>query len=286
VTGYLYLIAAALLFSVMSLLVKWAGQELPSPVLVLARGVVTAAIGYVWLRRAGLAPLGSRRPLLWWRGIFGWIGLLGYFTALTELPLATATVLHSLNPVLTTAIAAIVLRERVTPGFLGALAASFAGVLWISWPTGPAEGTPLSPLGIAAALVGACGASAAYVSVRKLRETDEPLVIVFYFSMIAVPGALPLLAIDFVMPQGTQWLLLVGIGVVTQGAQVCLTHGLARVPAGPATSVGYLQIVLSIAWGVWLFDEVPARSTLLGALLIVLSTSWTVLRRSPRDAAR
>ena len=272
--GLLYLVGAALLFSVMTLLVKWGGESMPSAMMVFARGVVTTIFGLLWLRHIRQPLWGSRRPLLWLRGAFGLTGLLGFFSALTLLPLAVATILHSINPILTTIFAAFFLGERVRPSFWLALAAAFGGVLLVIQPQEIMAGTSLSPVGVAAALIGSCGAAAAYVSVRKLRESDHPLVMVFYFSLVTTAGALPFALEDWVWPAGYQWWVLLAIGIVTQLAQVLLTRGLALVPAGPATSIGYLQVVLAVVWGALLFAEIPAASTLMGAALILLATAW------------
>lgn len=258
----------------MTLLVKWGGQTLPSSLMVFARGVVTTGLGWLWLKKLQQPIWGSRRPLLWLRGLFGLTGLLGFFTALTLLPLAVATILHSINPILTTIFASIFLRERVRPSFWLALVLAFGGVLLVIRPHQFLIDEPLSIVGVVAALVGASGAAAAYVSVRKLRESDHPLVMVFYFSLVTTLGAFPFATREWVWPQGTQWWILLGIGIVTQLAQVLLTRGLALVPAGPATSVGYVQVVLAVVWGwVW-FQEEPSIWTLGGAAFILFSTAW------------
>lgn len=286
--GLLYLIGAALLFSVMTLLVKWGGESLTSSMMVFARGVVTTIFGWLWLRRVRQPIWGSRRPLLWLRGAFGLTGLLGFFTALTLLPLAVATILHSINPILTTIFAALLLGERVRRSFWLALAAAFGGVLLVIQPSEIVSGTSLSPIGVGAALVGACGAAAAYVSVRKLRESDHPLVMVFYFSLVTTAGAFPFALQQWAWPVGHQWWILLAIGIVTQLAQVLLTRGLALVPAGPATSIGYLQVVLAVVWGSLLFQERPATSTLAGAACILVSTAWIAFSkgRPPSTTAR
>lgn len=287
--GLVHLLGAAFLFSVMSLLVKLAGQTLPSAMMVLARAVVTLVLGYAWVRRAGLSPLGNRRPLLVLRGLFGFVGLFSFFLALTRLPLAEATVIHYVNPVLTAIFAALFLKERVRPSLVVALVLSFGGVVLVARPAALVGGASLDPVGVLAALVGAVGAAAAYVTVRKLRESDDPLVIVLYFSVVATPASLPLVAPVWVWPQGVEWLLLLGIGAVTQVAQVLLTRGLALVPAGPATAVGYVQIAFAALWGVLLFGEVPTAWTFVGALLIVGGTLAVALPRrqgAGRSASR
>ncbi len=279
--GALSLIGAAAAFSVMSVLVKIAGETLPSPMMVLARAIITAVLSVVLLRSGGIAMLGNARGLLMLRSAFGFIGLMTFFYAVTVLRLADATVIHYLNPVLTAAAAALVLREKVGLSLVLALLLSAAGVVVVVAPGGlfvaGADGAPLPPLGVAAALVSATASAAAYTTVRKLRETDHPLVIVFYFSIIAVPASIPFVLPVFVMPHGREWLLLLGIGIATQVGQVLMTRGIGLVPAGPATAVGYLQVVFAAGWGILIFGEALTMTTLLGAGLIFVGLMVNVV---------
>ena len=69
---------------------------------------------------------------------------------------------------------------------------------------------------------------------------------------------------------------MVGVGVCTHIAQVCMTRGIHLLPAGRATAIGYLQIVLAFGFGMLLFDERPDAFNVGGTLLIVLGTLVTV----------
>ena len=84
-----------------------------------------------------------------------------------------------------------------------------------------------------------------------------------------MPASLPFALQNWVWPTGWQWLLLLGVGLATQIAQVMMTRGIALVPAGPATAVGYSQVLIATFWGATLFDEVPTWQTGVGALCIV-----------------
>jgi drug/metabolite transporter (DMT)-like permease len=286
--GVLLLIGAAASFSVMSALVKVAGETMPSPMMVLARAVVTAVLSVGLIRHARLSMWGNAKGLLLLRSTFGFIGLMSFFYAVTALRLADATVIHYLNPVLTAAAAAMFLRERISWALIVALILSVAGVVVVVAKDGDFSGVfnsaeALPPLGVAAALTGAFASAGAYTTVRKLRETDDPLVVVFYFSVIAVPATLPFVIPVFVMPRGIEWLLLLAIGVFTQMGQVLMTRGISVVPAGPATAVGYLQVVFAALWGIIVFGEALTPSTVAGASLIfvglMINVAWTARRK-------
>lgn len=287
--GVLLLSGAAASFSVMSALVKVAGETMPAPMMVLARAIVTAVLSVVLIRHSRLSMWGNAKGLLLLRSTFGFIALMSFFYAITALRLADATVIQYLNPVLTAAAAAMFLRERISWALVVALVLSAIGVVIAVAKDGAFSGVlhsaeVLPPLGVAAALIGAFASAGAYTTVRKLRETDDPLVVVFYFSVIAVPATIPFVVPVFVMPRGLEWLLLLGIGVFTQMGQVLMTRGISLVPAGPATAVGYLQVVFAALWGIVFFGEALTPSTVAGASLIfvglVINVASTA-RRTP-----
>lgn len=276
--GIWELVAAAALFSVMSLLVKKAGEELPSQMIVAGRAVVTLVMSYAWIRARGLSPRGNAHGWLLIRGVFGFLGLMCFFYAVTHLPLAEATVLHFLNPIFTVVLAAAVLKERVGPVLLIGLLLGLGGTALVLHPGAGFEAPKdLDHVGVLAALGGALASAFAYVTVRHLRATDDPLVVVLWFSIVAVPAAIPFVIPVFEWPTARAWILLVAVGVVTQLGQVCITRGLAKVEAGSATTIGYLQIAFAALWGVLVFGEPLALSTLVGAGLVFAGTAIVAL---------
>ncbi len=288
--GFLYMAESALAFAVMGALAKAAGQRLPVGEIVLARALVSLVLSLATLRRAGVDPLGTRRLRLLARGAIGALGLACVFYAVTRLPLAEATVIQYLHPVFTAVLAALLLRERAGAGLALSLALGAAGVLAVARPALLFGGAaaPLPPLALAAAVAGAFLSACAYVAVRHLSATEHPVVIVFYFAWVAVAGALPFAVHSLVWPEGSEWLLLLGVGVTAQVGQVAMTRGLRLEPAGRATALSYLQVLFAAALGALFFGEIPGPWTALGALLILGGTFAAIRdgRRAVEPAQR
>jgi drug/metabolite transporter (DMT)-like permease len=266
--GVLYMAASAFGFSVMSLLVKLASARLPTGEIVFSRAVVTLVLSYVMVRRVGLSPWGHERMRLALRGLLGFGGLTALYVALVHLPLADATTLQNATPLLTAVLAWWMLGERIGRSTAVALACGLAGVALVVHPGGGG----LDPVGVAAALIGVACSSIAYVTVRKLARTEHPLVIVFYFPLIATPLSLPWMLSSFVMPRPGDWLLLVGLGIATQVGQVFMTLGLSVERAGRAMTIGYLQVAFAMIWQLIVFGDLPGPWTLAGASLILGGT--------------
>ncbi len=267
--------AAAFFFSIMSVLVKVAGDRLPIQQVVLARAALGAALSWATLRRRGVSLLGMNRRLLLLRGIFGYIALSCFFFALTRLPLADATVIQYTNPVFTAILAAIFLSESIRRRDAILTLLSLAGVVLMTRPGFLFGGLEqrLDPFAVAVALTGAVFSAAAYVVVRRLGRTEDPVVIVFWFAMVATLGSIPFTAADALMPTPLEWLVLLGLGIVTQVAQVFMTRGLREERAGRAMAVAYMQIVFAALWGTLFFAERPDLWGVAGALLIIVGTA-------------
>jgi drug/metabolite transporter (DMT)-like permease len=265
------MLLSAFSFSLMTMFVKLAGKRLPWQELVVARAAVTLALSYAWLRYKQIPPFGVYRRLLIVRGIFGFLGLSAVYYAVTHLPLAEATVVQYLYPPLTAAMAALFLRERFERVVLASMALGLAGLLLIAQPAALFGGlaAPLDPVGLIAACLGAFFSACAYVTVRTLGQGEHPLVIVFYFPLIALPASLVTMGGAALWPEGIEWLWLVLLGLSTQVGQVAVTLGFASAAAGRMAAYSYVQVVFAGIWGVLLFDEHPTPLSLLGASLIM-----------------
>ena len=267
------MVVSALSFSLMGVCVKQVGGRIPVAEVVFARAIVSVALSWWLLHRAGIPAWGKRRWLLIWRGAIGTAALLCVYAALAALPLASATVLQYLYPPFTALLAWLMLGEPIGKRVLAAMALGWLGVLLVAQPAGLLQGgetLPLVPVLIAVA--GALFTALAYVSVRSLGTSEHPLVIVFYFPLVALPLSLPLVALNPVLPTPAELLWLVGVGVFTQLGQVYLTRSLMALPAARATAISYVQVLFAGSWGWLLFGESIDSWTIAGAGLVLAAT--------------
>lgn len=283
--GARYMIISALGFALMAACVKLSSQAgIPLLEIVSARAAVSLVLSYLDVRRKGISLWGQAIVWLIARGTVGALALVCVYYAVTQLPLAEATVIQYLHPVFTAILAWIFLRERLQRTTLLCLVLSLIGVLVLARPeslsSAGLQSLPLLPL--LAALGGALGSAIAYVIVRRLSRSEDPSVIIFYFPLIALPFSLLLPGPAFVMPEGHLWLILLMVGVFTQIGQLGLTKALQTETAGRATAFSYIQILFAAVLGAWLFDEIPTIWTWAGAGFILLGAliNLGLLRRS------
>jgi drug/metabolite transporter (DMT)-like permease len=285
--GVGFVVASAFSFSIMSALVKVASERLPSQEIVAARAAVSLLLSWWLVRRAGVSPWGTHRRLLFFRGFLGYLALSCVFHSVSVMPLADATVIQYLYPLFTAVLATLLLGETPTLRIAAAGVASLAGVALVAKPAflfGNLAHAP-EPIDVLIAMGGAFFTAVAYVGVKRLTALEHPLVIVFYFPLVTLPATLPAVAWSGVMPTGAEWLVLLGVGIATQGGQVWLTRGMQELSATRATALTYMQVVFSTVWGALLFAEVPDAASIAGALLVVSGAFLLGVTRVKSDVA-
>ena len=169
---HVMMLASAFSFSLMSLCVKQLGGRIPVAEVVFIRALISLVLSWWVIQRQGVSPWGNRRPMLIWRGVVGTLALFCFYGAISQLPLAAATVLQYLYPTFTAALAWGALGERAGKRILLAMALGWLGVLlvaqpdWLAQLTGDSAMDPLPALAVAIGITGALLTALAYVTVQ------------------------------------------------------------------------------------------------------------------------
>jgi drug/metabolite transporter (DMT)-like permease len=201
------------------------------------------------------------------RSVVGMIGMVCNFSAVLLLPLAESTTLSFTTPLFVVIIAALAMREHVGPWRWMAVALGFAGVVIIAQP-GHGH-IPL--LGGLIALAAALMTAIVSFLIRGMGRTEEPLRIVFYFSLCGsamMLGFLPFYATSHSL---WQWLLLLGIGAGGLGGQLGLTASLRHGAVASVAVMDYTMLIWATLFGWLVWDHLPPVTTWLGAPLIILA---------------
>lgn len=269
--GVRFMLLSAFGFALMSTCVKYiSNYGIPLFEIVAARALVSLIISYVDVKRKGISIWGKNKPLLFVRGVVGTAALMCVYYSVTTLPLAEATILQYVHPVFTALLGVLFLKEQVQKSTMLCIAFCLAGLFVMVQPSiGNAVTNELPIFSIMIALCGAFGSSIAYVIVRKLSQTEDSSVIIFYFPLVALPISTLLIWDNFVWPSLFLTIMLVLVGIFTQIGQYGLTKAMQTQAAGKASAYSYVQIVFSALLGVWVFNEIPSFWTYLGGGLIV-----------------
>lgn len=282
--GVRYMLLSAAGFALMAACVKYVSTYgIPVLEIIFARALVSLTISYADVKRKNISIWGNNKPLLIARGAVGAFALICVYYAVITLPLAEATLIQYLHPAFTAIIALIFLKERVHLSTILCIVLSFIGLIVLTQPGTQANGQltgeiELPLLSIIAAILGALGSAIAYVLVRKLSQTEDSSVIIFYFPLIALPVSLLLPGEAFVMPNLEALFLLLLVGIFTQVGQVGLTKAMQTETASKATAYSYIQVVFAVLLGWIIFAEIPSLWTWVGGALIIagalINTLW------------
>ncbi|RWX53107.1 DMT family transporter [Photobacterium chitinilyticum] len=269
--GVRYMMLSALGFALMTACVKYVSNYgIPVFEIVAARAFVSLIISYLDVKRKKISVWGNNKPLLFARGAVGTLALMCVYYAVTTLPLAEATILQYVHPVFTALLAVLFLKEKVQFSTAICIAMSLLGLFVMVNPAAVEGATSELPMfSVMVAIIGALGSSIAYVIVRKLSQTEDSSVIIFYFPLVALPLSLLLIGDDLVIPDLYLTGLLVLVGIFTQVGQIGLTKAMQSQAAGKASAYSYVQIIFSAILGVVIFNEAPSVWTYLGGMLIV-----------------
>ncbi len=269
--GVRFMVLSAFGFALMSATVKHVSLHgIPVFEIVAARALVSLVISYLDVKRKGISVWGNNKPLLFARGAVGTMALMCVYYSVTTLPLAEATIFQYIHPVFTALLAVFFLKERIQSSTFICIALCLLGVYVMVKPeTGPDAEHALPMFSVMIAILGAFGSSIAYVIVRKLSQTEDSSVIIFYFPLVALPASILLIGDQFVMPDLYLTMMLVLVGVFTQIGQLGLTKAMQTQEAGKASAYSYVQIIFSVVLGIVFFGELPSAWTYLGGALIV-----------------
>ena len=261
-------------FSIMDIIVKWS-EHYPLGQVLFFRGFFGVIFyffiipkerikNFYFTRRAGLHFL---------RCLFGLIALISIFIALRELPLATVVSISFAAPIFTTIFSIFFLSEKV--GFYRWLAVliGFVGIIIITEPG-------FSSLNIfyIFPIIFCLGLSYVAIAIRQLSTTEPVWLISLNFSAAITFASFFTIPFGWIMPNFNDLILLSLIGLFGGVANLWLSQSYKFSEVSLVTPLKYLALVFAIFFGYLIWDEVPTIKTLLGALLVVVS-SLIIFRR-------
>lgn len=264
--GVRYILIATFMFALMQVGVKWL-SHIPSHEIVTFRAVISLIVCWVLLRRAGISPWGNNKRWLIARGLAGTVALTLFFYTLQRMPLASAVTLQYLSPIFTIIIAGVMLGEPPRPIQWLFFVVSFAGVLMIK-----GFDPRVSPLDVVLGVTAAFASGVAYNIIRKVRNDDHHLVVVFYFPLVTVPIIGTYTALHWVMPSPVDWVVLLVIGICVTIAQIYMTRAYQAERAANISNFNYLGVVFALAFGLVIFGEHIEPLALVGIVLIIVGT--------------
>src|SRR6185503_2487655 len=276
---------SALLFAFMLALVRQLGDVAPIGQMVFFRSAFAILpVVLVYAIRGELATaVRTSRPLgQLGRGLLSVGGMFTNFSALTRLPLADATAISFASPLITVALAAIILKERVRVSRWSAVALRFAGVIVMLIPHLDlgryAGGASAASAGAVFALISAVCNAGTVIQTRRLTQSETTSSIVFYFSLVcAIAGAFTL-PFAWHSPTASELAALVALGIFGGFAHILLTESYRYAAASVVAPFDYSSMLWALLLGYWLFGELPDTLVYVGATIVAGAGLYVIWR--------
>ena len=268
-----------MLFSVSVALIKYTGERIPVVQLLFLRQMGMLLMLGPALTTDFRNTVKTQRPFLQLtRVLFALIALFGGFTAVVNMPLADATAIGFAKSFFVTLFAVVILKERVGVFRVGAVLVGFAGVAIMLNP----GAAGFNQYGLYA-LAGAAAAGLVMVIIRLLSRTESSNSILCYQVFgVGVVTLIPTIIV-WVPPTPMEWCLILAIGITSFFAQRANIFAYAHGEASLLASLDYVRLLFATIIGYFLFQQLPATSTWIGASIIIVAALFTVYREAKRQ---
>jgi drug/metabolite transporter (DMT)-like permease len=228
----------------------------------------------------GFATMKTSRPLQHiGRNLIHYAAQLGWFFALTLIPLGQVVSIEFTTPIWTAILAASFLGERMTVWKISAIVLGIIGVIVI---VRPAAGE-INP-GQMIALSAAVGFSISIAMMKSLTRTEKTLAIVFWMLVIqAAAGFLPSLYV-WRWPSAYAWGWIVVIAFCGTFSHYCMARAMLYADATVVLPMDFLRVPLTAAAGWLIYSERLDMFTVLGAALILTGNLLNLKAADPVPA--
>ncbi len=285
--GIVLKLISAVLFAVMSALVRYLGTRYPVGEVVFYRSafaIVPVMLVYAWRGQLAAAvrtehPFGQIT-----RGAMAIVSMFCNFGALARLPLIEANAISFTSPFVSVVFAALILKEHVRIYRWSAVIIGFVGVLVVLSPHFSGEELTIAMAsagaltGVLSGLAGSISNAAAVIQTRRLTESETTSAIVFYFSLICAVGSLVTFPFGWTTPPVAELAALVSVGFLGGLGHIFLTESYRYAPASIIAPFDYTSMVWALVLGYFLFGELPTQMIIAGSAIIAASGMFVIWR--------
>lgn len=276
--GIFCIIIAGFGFALMSLFVKLSG-DLPSMQKGFFRNIIAVFLSSIPLIKHWRVINIPRNNTGWLvlisRSVFGTIGLVLNFYAISHISLADSSIIQKLSPFIIIILSYIFFKEEMTRFQVFAIIIAFIGITLIIKPSG----NNIISMGALAALLGALCAGIAYTCVRYLGTHNiSGEFIIFFFSSLSSLMLLPYLILDYRTMTYYQLSMLLLAGISATIGQYGVTFAYKFAAAKNISVFDYSQVLFSGIFGYMFFGEFPDFQSLIGYIIVISVGIVLVLR--------
>ncbi|WP_282606857.1 DMT family transporter [Pelagibius sp. Alg239-R121] len=265
--GILWMLLTMLLFVSMDTAAKHLTQSYPVLQVVWARYFFHALLLALYLNRRIPGLMRTKRlGIQLFRSLLLLVTTVLFFTGISLIPLADASAIMFVAPIIVTALSMPLLKEKVGPRRWVSIVVGFIGALIIIRPGG-------ETVQIAALLpfCAACCYALYQIITRSLSHSDQPLTTLAYTALVGAVVMCFVAPFNWQSPDTNGWLLMILIGFLGGISQFTLIKAFQSAPAAAVTPFSYSSLIWATFYGFIVFGDLPDQPTVAGALIIAAS---------------
>ena len=283
--GVFYLISELILSFFIASIVKLLEPNIPIIQILFYRYLLCLPLLIIYgLSKHGIRVLlVNNIKLLLLRIICGFLGLAMWFLAVAKIDMSLATVLFNTMPLFITILSVIIAREVVGLRRSLAVLTGFFGVVFIILPINGS----FNFSGVIYSLLGAIFAGLMFVFIRMLGRTNASIPTAIWYNSFGVLASLIIFfiiennfhnSLAILVYKDLPWNYLLALGFLASFQQFCLAESHRYADASALAPFHYLAVPIGIAFGVILFNETITVKFITGAVIIVASNYYIIVR--------
>lgn len=271
------MIASAISFTVMTMLIKFLGDDYPSPLQTFYRQLAGLIVVLPIVLPNPRRVLYTTRPgIMLFRAGAGTLAMVLSFYAYQKMPLADANALSFTRTLWLVPLAALVLKEVVGPRRVAATVIGFLGALLMLQPQAQLDmGWPA-----AAALTSGLLFALTVTGMKVLTRDHATITLMAWYAILGFLLAIPPALFVWRWPTAPDLGLLAAMGVLGVITQACYINGMSEGDAAAMAPIDYTRLVFAVILGYFLFSDVPNAMTMLGAGIVMASTIYITVREA------
>jgi drug/metabolite transporter (DMT)-like permease len=274
--GALWLVSGGFIFTSNSAMIRLLSTEIESVQTAFFRAFFSVLLLAPMMLSGRVKPWESQRIQgHFWRTAMGTTSMVLGFYAVSMLPLADATALAFSQPLFSVVLAALVLREKVRWRRWSATVIGFIGVLVM---VRPGSGS-LQP-GAAVALLNALASATSILLVRRLSDSEKPLMILTQFAIFSTLLLAGPAIWFWKWPSAWGWALAIGVSISATIGQYFWVQAFAVGEMSAVAPFDYLRLPFAVFVGWMIWSEMPVIWTYVGAAIVIASALYIAYRES------
>ncbi|MFO1086723.1 MAG: DMT family transporter [Reyranellaceae bacterium] len=274
VQGAFWLVTGGFIFTATSAMIRLLSIQIESVQTAFFRAALSVVMLLPIIAAGKVKPWQSKRLAgHFWRTLMGTLSMVLGFYAVSMLPLADATAIAFSQPLFSVVVAALVAGEKVRWRRWSATVVGFVGVLVM---VRPGEGSLQA--GALVALANAATVALSILLVKRLSNTETPLMILTQFAIISTILLLPPALYVWRWPDAWGWVLAVGVALTATVGQYFWVQAFKAGEMSAVAPFEYLRLPFAVFVGWLIWGEIPVIWTYVGAAIVIASALYIAHR--------